>query len=698
VSAQSIETAIAHHQAGRLADAEAIYRRVLDDDPGQPDALHLLGVIAIQRGSASEAVDLISQALAVTPENALALNHLGEAYRMLNFFEDAAICFERSLKIKPDHFQAFNNLGNLCQAQGDVGSAIVAYQKALSINPGYAEAHVNLGNVYQQMGNWGQSIECYERALAIRPDFAEAAFNLGNVLKVMKRQEDAVPYYRKAIALKPGFAPAHLALARALQEIGDRDGAIAGFRRACELDPEDPEARWGLVMSELGLVEDSEQSVERYRSAFARGLDELDAWFKANPARDGFSAIGTQQPFYLAYHEQNNRELIVRFGALCGRLAKRWQDQQKLVVRTPKRGPRVRVGVVSAHLCDHSVWNAITKGWFKHLDQRKIELHAFSLGSIHDRETDFAKSRSARFIEGLATSRRWADAILAEPLDILIYPEIGMDPMTAKLACLRLAPVQATTWGHPETSGLPTMDYYLSAAAFEPDGAQDNYTEKLIALPGLGCCYEALEVANEPLDLRTLKVDLSIPMIVCPGTPFKYTATHDRLFVEVAQRLERCQFLFFKHPRGTLSAQLMHRLGAAFAKAGLNTLDYIVEVPWLSRAQFYSLLQQADLYMDTIGFSGFNSAMQAIECGLPVVTREGKFMRGRFASGILRELGLPELIAESNDDYIDLVVRLAGDSPLRSFLKHRIADSRRKLFDDANSIRDFEAFLGRAPD
>ena len=86
--------------------------------------------------------------------------------------------------------------------------------------------------------------------------------------------------------------------------------------------PEDAEARWGLVMTELGLVQDNPNAVEDYRSAFARGLDELDAWFKADRSRDGFGAIGTQQPFYLAYHEQNNRDLIARFGALCGRLGK----------------------------------------------------------------------------------------------------------------------------------------------------------------------------------------------------------------------------------------------------------------------------------------------------------------------------------------------------------------------------------------
>jgi predicted O-linked N-acetylglucosamine transferase (SPINDLY family) len=693
-----IDTAIAHHQAGRLADAESIYRRLLEDNPANADALHLLGVVALQRGNASESVDLISQALGFNAENAFALNHLGEAYRALKFPEDAIVCFERAIKLKPDLFQAYNNMGNTHQSQGDAGLAIVCYRKALEINPGYAEAYVNLGNIYQQMGGWGDAIKSYEQALAIRPDFAEAAFNLGNVLKMIKRQDDAIPHYRKAIAMKPDFALGYLALARALQEVGERDEALACFRRASALNPEDPEARWGLVMTELGLVQDNRNAVEDYRAAFARGLNDLDAWFKADRTRDGFAAIGTQQPFYLAYHEQNNRDLIARFGALCGRLGKDWQDRQKIAFAKPRGGARVRVGIVSAHLCDHSVWNAITKGWFAHIDPRRFELHAFSLGQTRDQHTAFAKAHSARFVDGPTTSHQWADAIVAEPLDIVIYPEIGMDPMTAKLACLRLAPVQATAWGHPETSGLPTMDYYLSAAAFEPPDAQNNYTEKLIPLANLGVCYDALEVANDDLDIGALGIDRSRPTIVCPGTPFKYTAAHDRVFVDVAKRLGRCQFLLFKHPRGKLSAQLMGRLRTAFSRAGMNVEEYFVEVPWLSRAHFYSLLRQADLYMDTIGFSGFNSAMQAVECGLPVVTREGKFMRGRFGSGILRALAMPELIAESDDAYIDLIVQFASDRQLQRMTNDRIRNSRNALFGDATAVRAFERFLARVGD
>jgi predicted O-linked N-acetylglucosamine transferase (SPINDLY family) len=314
------------------------------------------------------------------------------------------------------------------------------------------------------------------------------------------------------------------------------------------------------------------------------------------------------------------------------------------------------------------------------------------LSKTVDRETEIAKSCASRFVQGLVRPQQWAEAILAEPLDILIYPEIGMDPTAAKLANLRLARVQATTWGHPETSGLPTIDYYISAADFEPDGAQANYTERLFALPNLGCCYHPLDIANQDVSLANLGIDAAKPLFVCPGTPFKYAPRHDWIYPAIARELGACQFIFFKYPLETLARRLTQRLEAAFSSAGLAYKDFVVEVPWLSKPQFNSLMRQATGFLDTIGFSGFNTAIQAIECGLPVVTREGRFLRGRLASGVLRRMGMTELIAESEEEYVDLAVRLGRDNTFRTDLQERIKQSRGLLYDDVASVRSLEDF------
>jgi predicted O-linked N-acetylglucosamine transferase (SPINDLY family) len=689
----ALEAAIAHHQAGRIADAEALYRSVLDLDPGNLDALHLLGVVELQCGRSQNAIDLISRSLAGNPQNHHALNHLGEAYRALGFLDEAKTCFERTLSLKEDYVQAHNNLGNVYQADGRLELAISCFRNALEINPEYAEAHNNLANALQESGEWGAAIACYERALALRPDFAEASFNLGNLYKTLRRYDEAIPWYRQTILQRPALIEAHLALGRSYQEIGERERALECFEHVASVQPENAEARWALVFTELALVYDDHGTVANFRDAFVRGLDALDLWFSGDRIGSGFNAVGTQQPFFLAYHEENNREILSRYGALCQRLAGFWQHERRLVLRNPKRKKRIRVGIVSAHVSDHSVWHALVKGWCQNLDTERFELDIFSLGKMIDRETQIAESCASRFLHGLVRPQQWAEAILAERIDVLIYPEIGMDPMTAKLANLRLSPIQATTWGHPETSGLPTIDYYISAADFEPVGAQSNYCEKLFLLPNLGCCYHPLDIATEDLSLAEYSIESGRPLFVCPGTPFKYAPQHDWIYPAIARELRSCQFIFFKYPLETLSRRFMERLEAAFTAAGLQFKEHVITVPWLSKPRFNSLMRQATGFLDTIGFSGFNTAIQAIECGLPVVTREGRFLRGRLASGVLRRMGRTELIAESEQDYVDLAIRLGSDSELRADLRDRIGRSKYALYDDLAPVRALESFL-----
>jgi predicted O-linked N-acetylglucosamine transferase (SPINDLY family) len=351
---------------------------------------------------------------------------------------------------------------------------------------------------------------------------------------------------------------------------------------------------------------------------------------------------------------------------------------------------------VSAHVHEHSVWNALVKGWFKNLDRNHFELLIFHVGEKHDSETARVQSKATFFAQGKRDLRQWAVIILNQQPDVLIYPEIGMDPMTVRLASLRLAPVQAASWGHPESTGLPTIDYYLSADDLEPPDAQYNYTEQLVSLPHLGCSYEQLPVDSSDPDFSAMGIDLDLPLFLCPGTPFKYAPQRDRVFIEIAQRVGQCQFILFTHPVPTYSAKLHHRLQIAFNKAGMDSNAYIRFIPWLERPDFYNLMKRADVLLDTIGFSGFNTIMQAVECGLPFVTHEGRFMRGRLASGILRRMGLPELIAQSEDDYIELAIKLVTSPQYRDDIQQNIAGKRSVLFEDSAPIRALENFLIRA--
>ncbi len=336
----------------------------------------------------------------------------------------------------------------------------------------------------------------------------------------------------------------------------------------------------------------------------------------------------------------------------------------------------MRIGIASAHIRDHSVWNAIVKGWLQNLDRNRFDVRLFHLGKANDVETALAKTLSTHYTYGKTDPVEWAQIILGHQLDVLIYPEIGMDPVTAKLASLRLAPVQAASWGHPITTGLPTIDYFLSADALEPPQADDHYTERLVRLPGLGCFYDPPKGEVPEIDPAALGIREGVPLLVCAGTPFKYTPRHDAVLVEIARRLGECQLVFFTPPAAEVMERLRFRLEGAFARAGLDLARFAVFVPWQNRQAFRGLLQQADVYLDTLGFSGFNTVLQAIECGLPVAAWEGRFLRGRLASGVLRRMGMDELVAGDEAAYVETIVRLAQDAAYWGGVRERMNAAR----------------------
>ena len=663
-------------------------------------------------------------------KNPAACNRLGMELGALGRFEEAEQSYRRALVLRPDYPEAHNNLANVLYALGRLKEAERHYRRTLELLPGAAAVHNNLAKVLTGLERYAEAEQGFRSALELAPDFPDAHHDFGVLCQRRGRLEEAARHLRRALELNPGFPQAHANLANTLKASGlpeqaethfrlaleaapdsagghvdlglllrdlDRgDDAQACFRRALALDPDHAGARWAMAMAELPVVPASQPAAERGRVKFAAELSALDAWFDAKRSREGWNAVGIPTPFYLAYQEANHRALMGRYGQLCARLLHQWQQAQGLAMLAPAAGTAIRVGIVSAHLAGHSVWNALVKGWLRHLDRKRFELHLFAVGPKHDQQTSLAQSLSAHFESGERSLPQWARAIRGQRLDALIFPEIGMDPMTTKLASLRLAPVQIASWGHPETTGLPTIDYFLSAEGLEPAGAQENYTERLVTLPNLGCCYQPSPVEAADPDLAGMGIDPAVPLLICPGTPFKYAPVHDGVFVEIARRLGRCQLVFFKDAPDGSWRKLHARLERAFTRGGLNFAGYGAFIPWQPQAAFYGLMQRADVFLDTIGFSGFNTAMQAVECALPIVTREGHFTRGRLASGILKRIGLQELVAASEDDYVALAVKLATDAGYRKQIRTRIETARDVLYDDMAPVRALEDFLTNA--
>jgi predicted O-linked N-acetylglucosamine transferase (SPINDLY family) len=827
-----LQRAVAHHQAGRLGEAETLYRQILATTPKHFDATHLLGVIALQTGRLDEAHALISDAITANPKAAAAHNNLGNVYLRQGRLDAAQASFRRAVELQPGFGDAHFNLGTQLRRQGklqeaatqfrravaadaksfpaqtslgatlldlsDARGAVRAFEAAVKLKPDSAEAlsHLgialsgtgelpraleiidraskidpkstavlaNRGSVLSRLGRYAEARTCLERVLSLEPTSAPAHCNLGNVLRDSGEAAAALERFKRAAELDPALVEAQIGLTLALRDLGrdeearasvarlgrdhpasaaalifeaavclerdDTKGAAAALGKAIALqnsnadahyqlgnvlmrqlrwpaairsyeaalaaNPSHVQARWAMTMAQLHPIYSDVREEAKARVNFARMLGELDKWFDATRSVEGYMAVGSTQPFHLAYQEADNHELLGRYGALCARLMAPWQAERFPVLKPRTANGAVRVGIVSAHIRNHSVWNAIVKGWVKGLDSKRFELHLFNIGGRSDAETDRARRIAQRLETGKRELPHWAATIAESRLDVLIYPEIGMDPLTVKLASLRLAPAQAATWGHPETTGLPTIDYYLSAEGLEPPNAARHYTERLVLLSKLGVCYEPLSAEASLMDLTAHGLPADMPLLLCAGTPFKYGPAHDRVWVEIARRARGVRLVFFRPGDSEASPAFEERITRAFTTAGLRFADHATFVPQLDRARFFALMQRAHLMLDTIGFSGFNTVIQAIECGLPVVSREGQFLRGRLGSGILRHMGMDALVADSDDAYVELAVALTRDPSRRDDLRDEIIRRRGALFGDTAPIRALETFLESA--
>lgn len=589
-----------------------------------------------------------------------------------------------------EYFQA----GTTAAQRGQLDSAIAALRRAVALDPGYAAAHCNLASAYKDKGALDSALTSYVRAAALDPRLMEAHYGLGQVLSDLRRWEEAAKSFAKAIALAPDSPDAHYEMGHTQVAVGNWRQALKHYRRAVASRAGFDKARWTLVMAQLAPVPDSDTDPEERRRAFDRELEAFARWAQRAQRPELWRIVGVQMPFYLAYHEASNRELLARYGALCTSLMASWQQTQSLAPRQRPERKKVRVGIASAHFANHSVWTGIVRGWIEDLDRERIEIELFHLGGQEDGETRRARRLAARFHTGANSFVQWAQTIAARELDLLIYPEIGMDSTATKLACLRLAPVQAASWGHPETSGLPTIDYFISAQDLEPPGAEEHYTEKLVRLPGLGARYLAAPVRADLAAAESVAAGAKAPLFVCVGTPFKYAPANDHLLVDIARR-SGGTLLFFIGDPAPLSELLRERLRHAFARGGVDFDAHVRFVPWQSAAAFHGLLARADLCLDTVGFSGFNTAMQTAIAGIPLITREGRFMRGRLASAILGRLGVPELVAATDAEYVDLAVALGRDPARRAELGRRMREACASLVNDTAPGRGLQEFILR---
>ncbi len=742
-----------HHRDGRLEAAEQMYRRVLEFSPDHADAFHMLGVLASQRGDQDDALARFEQAVALKPDDARILNNLGTAYRAVGRSADAESCYRNALDRNPTSLRARINLANVLTACGDTDGALQEYRTALADNPddaglrnnyaaalrlagdfaaaeavyralvaeqpGNAAAHNNLGVVCMNLGRPEEAADFYRRTLEIEPNHLEAQNNLGNALKELGRLEDALAAFDRALTLKPDhpdanynrslalaargeealdrfedalgsfdrtqlsvYADAHFNRSLVLAARGDTEGALAGLDRALALRDDN---RFRLVRAGLlPVIGRSAEHLRFWRDRFMAEIGDLIARDIQLP----ITAIDAPvMNFYLAYHGENDRDvmtLLSRFyRQACPELS--WTAPH---CEARARGDgRLRVGFFSMHFKDHAVcWTV--RDLLAALPADRFERSVIT--TVTPAEIDAALAASADRTEhvpkDLLTVRR---RIAEMELDILVYADIGMDPLSYCLAHGRLAPVQCATWGHPVTTGIPTVDYYLSSDVAEPPDAASHYTETLIRLDGVQTSYRFPAMPEHVRDRAALGLPAEGTLYVCPQSLFKLHPSMDAPLAAILRGDPDARLAVFHGKDESLGRLLSDR----WRETMDDVLERICFLPRMRFDGFMEVLCSADVLLDSFPFGGGNTSYQGFAAGVPIVTLAGGYLRGRAGMAHYRLMEIEGCVASSVHEYAEIALRLGTDKAYRESIAAQIRDRRGVLFDDTRVVEHFAETL-----
>lgn len=622
----ALEKGLERFRAGDPKAAAAHARGALVVDPANAEARHLLGLALFHLGDLAESISQFRRAVLLAPANASAWLNLAVALRKDGRLAEAEEAIQEALSRDPQFAGAWFNLGNLCLEGGRWGEAEAAYRRALAADPDDPRPPQNLAVALKSLGRAAEAVVVLARALAAQPDNAGVLNNLGNLLREDGRADEAVALLEKAAALAPQSPDVAYNLGAALAAEDRQDEAAAHYEKAVALRPAFTKARWAAKLA-LPILYDGEEEIDVWRERYRAGLAELAELRLDSPAAIGeaLGAIAERTNFALPYQGRNDRQLQMQYGALVHRIAAA-AFPQFAAPPVPQPKEKVRIGFVSAHFRFHTVAR-LFGGWLRGLEVRGFEVMA------------------------LPTQTSDPASVAAAGCDVLIHLDIGMDPRAQVLAALRLAPSQYVTWGHPETTGLPTLDAFLSSDLMEPPDGESHYTERLIRLPNLSIDYPRPEVPDLPAREKA-------PVLLCSQSLFKLLPRFDALAARVVREVGDCRLEFVAHPSAAVTERFRKRIARAFRAAGVDE-DRIHIHPRLAPADFLAVNQRADLLLDSLAWSGGNTTLEAVACGLPVVTLPGDLMRGRHASAILRRAGRSDLIARDEDDFVAIAARLA---------------------------------------
>ncbi|MGD0768068.1 MAG: tetratricopeptide repeat protein [Tepidisphaeraceae bacterium] len=663
---QSLRIAMDLHQRGRLSEAEGEYRRVLGVQPGQPDALHLLGVLVSQQGRHGEGLELIDRAIGIKPGIAGFHGNRGKILGALGRIDESIAEHRKAAALEPRSYQLHYSLGAALQDAGRPEEAIAAYLNALKLNPNDGMTFNNLGLALNSCGRGDEAMVALEQARRLLPNSANVHTNLAKLWMERAAHDEAMASFDRALALEPPTAMRVSSRIASMQYHPRYDGAalLAAARRWDEQFSPPPGP-----------------SIGRHGNPDAPGA--RDAFCKVIPpplVLRGRAGVGVERRLA---DENPHPDPPPEYQ---GRERKSLQDVSHAGATGSMR--RLRIGYVSPDLRHHAVGRCMLSLLPFH-DREAFEIHCYASVAREDEMSAKLRASAARWrnIHRLDDAQA-VEVIRADGIDILVDLAVHTEGNRLGVFARKPAPVQITYLGTCSTTGLSAMDYRLSDPYVDPpENELSDYSERTIRLPRTHLCYEPLEPTPEvspPPAASAGNVTFG-----CLNNFMKCSVDALETWVRILRSAPGSR-LILHAPPGKAREDVRGR----FDRAGIspNRLEFV------SRDDWPRTYGRIDVALDPFPYNGAITTCDALWMGVPVVTLSGRTAVGRLGRCILSNAGLPELVAATPEEYESIALDLASDlgrlSKLRAELRPRMAAS--PLMNPRRLAADIESAFGRA--
>tara|TARA_Y100001968_G_scaffold185546_1_gene169943 strand:+ start:8268 stop:10922 length:2655 start_codon:yes stop_codon:yes gene_type:complete len=675
-----------------LKEAEINLIKTINLNPNFFMAHVNLGGIYNSIGKLKEAEKSTRNAIKIKPDFADAHNNLGTILLNLDKHKEAEICIKKAIRLRPDFAEAYSNLGNIQRYMGELKAAEISQKKAIKLNPSLAEAYSNQGIILKDLGKLLEAEISTRKAIELSPNCAETHLNLGSILKSLGNLQEAETSTRRAIDLKPDLASAHSNLGNILKEIGKLKEANIFFKSCLRLDPNNLayHIQCKLLISKISL---SQGQIEVEREEINRQISIIgkEENIIYNNKSD-ISYIGFI--FYLAYHNCDDDKIILKniannLSKKSGLINKSFNKEKQ--IKSMSKRESIRLGICSDFLYSHSISYCYLE-IIKDFANSGIEVIIFKSNSSNsDNITKSIESIVSKTIilpDSLGTS---CQLILNESIDILCYLDIAMSAKTYLMSLSRLALVQVLTAGHPNTSGSPNIDYFISSKNVETEDSDKYYSERLIRLNRLTVNSPLIEINESKFKRTDLNISDNDFLIGLPHSLFKYHPDFDYILDRILEEIPNAYLLFFEVGK-------RQEIDLLKSRWGVNSkliLKRVITSPRVEFDKYLAMIKTLDIILDPFYVGMGTTFYHSMAAGVPVVSMPTNQNRGRLVYAAYKQMGVKNPpIATSPEEYISLCRKLASNNSYKEDIKNQIlSKSKEKLFNDKTIFKEYIEFF-----